>query len=354
MLPYWLLFGFFAAGAVEYRRRMAVGMESSPLLIAGGLATALLIGLRYEVGGDWFVYSEIYEHIGFLDLDDAIQTGDPGYAALNWAANALGLGIWAVNTVCGMIFSWGLIRFARRLPNPWLAVVVAIPYLIIVVVMGYSRQGVAIGIILAGLSVLDRSSILRFALYIIVAASFHKSAVIVLPLVALAAARNRFVIASLLFVLAGLLYYFFVQSSFDRMVANYVQREYESEGAAIRVSMNVVPAALFLLFRRRFEMVPQQSKLWWNFSIAALGALALLFFIEGTAAVDRMALYLIPLQLVVLSHLPRVFSVQGRASSAVVLSVIAYSATIQFVWLNYATHSSYWVPYRLYPLAGEA
>ena len=354
MFPYWLLFGMFAAGAVEYRRRGAIGEQSAPLLIVAGLVVALMIGLRYQVGGDWQTYEEIYFHLSFLSFDEALVTGDPGYAALNWIADKLGFGMWFVNLVCGGIFSWGLIRFAKRLPNPWLAVLVAVPYLIIVVVMGYSRQGVAIGFILAGLSMLDRSSILRFAIYIIAAATFHKSAVIILPLVALAATYNRIVIAGMLFVLALMLYYFFVQASFDLLVTNYVDSGYASEGAAIRVAMNIVPALIFIALKRRFGMQPQQTKLWLNFSYAALASLAFLFILEGSTAVDRLALYLTPLQLVILSALPQVLGSKQQPSGLVLIIIILYSASIQFVWLNYAAHAEFWLPYRIYPLSDGA
>jgi hypothetical protein len=107
------------------------------------------------------------------------------------------------------------------------------------------------------------------------------------------------------------------------------------------------------MFSNRFDLNHQQRKLWRNFSFGALGALALLFLMEGSAAVDRLALYLIPLQLTILSYLPRVFAVRGQASGAMVICVIAYSALIQFVWLNYATHSEYWLPYQFYPLVEE-
>jgi hypothetical protein len=218
--------------------------------------------------------------------------------------------------------------------------------------MGYSRQGVAIGIILAGLANLDRSTVGRFAVYIVFAASFHKSAVIILPLVALAAARQRIVIFGLLGVTAVMLYYLFVQSSFDKMVTNYVDAGLSSQGAAIRVAMNMPPAVIFLLNQRRFGFSPQQHALWRNFAFAALGALALLMLTDATAAVDRIALYLIPLQLTILSALPGAYPQMGKPNGQLAIVVIFYSALIQFVWLNYATHAEYWLPYQIYPLLG--
>jgi hypothetical protein len=30
------------------------------------------------------------------------------------------------------------------------------------------------------------------------------------------------------------------------------------------------------------------------------------------------------------------------------IGVIAYSATVQFVWLTAATHADYWLPYKIW------
>ena len=146
------MFSFFTAGALEYRRRSEAGRQAAPLLIVGGLAVALMIGFRYQVGGDWGAYLEIFRWSASASLEEAVTYGDPAYTLLNWVTQKLGYDIWLVNLVCGLIFAWGLVKFARTLSNPWLAMVIAVPYLIIVVAMGYSRQGVAIGIILAGMS----------------------------------------------------------------------------------------------------------------------------------------------------------------------------------------------------------
>lgn len=351
MFPYWLFFSAFALGALQYQRQGHVGREQNPLLVVAGVLTALFIGLRYEVGGDWGNYNRIFEDHRYRDFLGSIGTGDPGYSFLNWLAHSFGFSIWFVNLICGAIFAWGLISFARRQPNPWLAVLVAIPYLIIVVAMGYTRQAVAIGIVLAGLAVLDRSSMLRFAGYVLVAVTFHKSAIIVLPIVALSAARNRFVIAGLLLFLMAALYYIFVQSAFDDLLTNYIDAEYQSEGAAVRVAMNLPPAILYLLFQRHFGLDPQQRKLWRNFSLAAVVTLGALLTISSSTAVDRLALYLIPLQVFVLARLPEVFRGTARKNSLLLLGVIFYSAVIQFVWLTYANNALYWLPYQFYPAA---
>lgn len=355
MFPYWLLFSIFALGSLEYRRRGDVGSQTGLLFLAAGVFVALMIGFRYEVGGDWGSYQRMFNETRYLALGVALGQGDPGYSILNWVAQWLEIEVWFVNLACGTIFTWGLVKFARRQPSPWLAALVAVPYLIIVVAMGYTRQAAAIGFILAALATIDtmemrRGSVVRLLVYTLGAVLFHKSAIIVLPLVAIAWARGRFLVIAVLLLLTVITYYLIVASSVDRLVSGYVSSGYEAQGALIRTAMNVPPALLFLRFLHKFELGPSQRVLWRNFSIAAILAFAAVLASASSVAIDRLALYLLPLQMFVLSRLPEVFGSRGSPHGQVVLAVVAYSAMIQFTWLNYAENAHYWIPYEVYPL----
>jgi len=69
----------------------------------------------------------------------------------------------------------------------------------------------------------------------------------------------------------------------------------------------------------------------------------------ASAATDRVALYFIPIQMYVFAHLQRLATTtQGRTS--IVMVVVAYYAAVMFVWLNYADHAGWWVPYHFMPL----
>jgi hypothetical protein len=299
------------------------------------------------VGADWITYRFMFNYARHADFARMIEVGDPAYQALNWVIYRLGGALWAVNLVCGMIFAWGLVRFAKVQTNPWLALLVAIPYMVVVVAMAYSRQAVALGILMAGLaSVLRGGSLLRFALYVAAAALFHKTAVVAFPLVVLASRRNRALNLLLGVATSLLLYDFFLGDSMEQFVESYIEAEYSSQGAAIRVVMSLVPAALFFLFRKSLRFSPDEFLIWRNFSLAAVGFLILLLILPSSTAVDRLALYIMPLQLAVLSRVP---GAAMRPHSGKLL-VIAYSFAVQFVWLNYAAHAEYWLPYRFYPL----
>lgn len=348
MLPYWFLFAVIALGAMlkGYTDPRARGFD--PFLFYAGLLIAAMIGFRYHVGGDWWTYQRYFKFAQHATLGQLIALNDPGYQFLNWLAQRLGGGVWLVNLICGVLFSWGLVRMVRTQPFPWLSLLLAVPYLVIVVAMGYSRQGLAIGILMAGLASLQRGgSIVRYAIYVGVAALFHRTAIIGLPLVLLGAQRN--IVMNVLVVLAGtaLLYDVLLASSIDHFVDVYVKRDAASQGAAIRVAMAMVPATLFLLFRRRLGFAPAEALIWRNFSYAALAVLAALLLTSSSTVIDRLALYLLPLQLAVL---PRITGTLVSVRFGKLL-IIAYAFAIQFVWLNYAAFSQLWIPYRLNPFS---
>lgn len=321
--------------------------RTSVFMGLGAVALTLLIGLRYEVGADWRAYELYYEYAGLVGLTKLLTLDDPGYQLLNWAAQRAGLGLWAVNIMSGGLFTWGLLRFAHVQREPWLTIAVAVPYLVTVVAMGYSRQATAIGLLMGGMAAMaNGASVLRFAWYVLLAATFHRTAVIVLPLVVLAVGdRNR-----LLNIIAGgaafiAIYDAFLAGSVDELVRNYVSAEYQSQGALVRVVMNLVPAALFLLRSRSFAFSPSEARLWRLLSLAAFGMTVLLFVSASSTVVDRISLYLFPMQLAVLARLPTAFPGRG-----IRLLVIGYALTVQLVWLLFAVHAEYWLPYRFYPL----
>jgi hypothetical protein len=348
VLPFWILFAYFAVAAAFDPARQAPGQSPQRIALAfGALVLTLLIGSRFEVGGDWRSYEFMFGFVRHLSLERAVEFGDPGYQFVNWVVQQWNGEIWWVTLFCAAVFVWGLVRLSLNQPMPLLAILVAVPYLIIVVAMGYTRQATAIGILMAGLAALGRGgSVLRFAVYVAVAALFHKTAVLVLPLVIFAGKRNH-----ILNVLAGaaafvLFFDLFLSDSTDQFVKNYVDARYSSQGAWIRVILNLVPAVLLLARRGRFGFTPQEEKVWRYIAIAACIMPVILLATPSSTAVDRMALYLMPLQIVVLSRAYLLFA-KPRFG---VVAVIAYSLLVQFVWLNFASHAKLWIPYRSFML----
>jgi hypothetical protein len=356
MWPYWFLFFLpvfrLISGLRPYARiTMYVQGERWPhWWRVMFVVLTLMIGLRYEVGGDWFNYIRNFSTAAHSSLISIVRQGDPAYYLLNWVSAQSGLGIYFVNSVCAALFTWGLLGFCLAQPQPWLALVVAVPYLVTVVAMGYTRQGVAIGLTMLGLVALGHAKFLRFVLCLALAATFHKSAVILIPLAALLDTRRRVFTVVWVGAVTVLLYTLLLQDSVGTLSGSYLEAKYESSGAAIRVSMNALPAVLFLLMRTRFHLEAPQRRFWTWMAWAALALVGLLMVSPSSTAVDRVALYWIPMQLFVLSRLPGAVSEQGRQNPRWVVAVVAYSMAVLFVWLFFATNAAAWLPYKFYPL----
>lgn len=317
-------------------------------MLFGAILMIVLIGLRFEVGADWRAYADMFKYASLASFSNAVRIGDPGYQVINWGVAEMGYGLWLVNCICAGIFVWGLVRLSSNQPSPFLAVVVAIPYLVIVVAMGYSRQAAAIGLTMAGVAAFDRNgSAIRFAAYVAVAALFHKTAVVVLPLVIFAGRHNKFVNLLGGVALSYGLYSLFLADSMENFVKNYIDQQYSSQGAAIRVGMSLLPAAICLIAGKRLSLTASQLTIWRGFSLAAFVMLIALFLSPSSTAVDRIALYIIPLQIVILSRAFLLFRNEAQGK----LAVVAYSGIIQFTWLNFAAHAQYWVPYHFYPFS---
>ena len=352
MLPYWLLFAFAAIPAFE-ARDTRVRSRFGFVGLALALAMIFMVGMRFRVGADWTAYVRMYHQIAVLNFSEAITYIDPSFAFLNYIVANVGVGFWAVNALCAVIFVAGLFRFAFALPNPWLAIVTSIPYLVIVVAMGYTRQGVALGCMMFGLAALSRDRFVSCVIWVLVAATFHKTAILVIPLVGLAYARHRALTTTAAAILLPVGFYLLVANEFGSLMSTYVDNTYGSQGAVIRVFMVFLPASIFLLYHRRFQVGASEKRLYVAMSILAILTLPAVLLTDNTTLVDRLALYLLPLQLLVASWLPVITRRGEGRNPSVVFALLLYAASIQFVWLNYASHANDWLPYRVFPV-GES
>jgi hypothetical protein len=303
----------------------------------------LMVGFRHEVGGDWGAYARHFSFIGHIPLRESLTYGDPGYYFLNWLVARMGGNVYWVNLCCASLVVWGAGKFSRQQPLPWLALLVAVPYLIIVVAMGYSRQGAALGLALVGLSHLGRHETLKFVIFVLLGALFHKSAILLLPIAALSATHSRIWTFIWVGVVAASGVYLLILDSIDVLWQNYVEAEMQSQGGLIRVAMNAVPAFILIVFRNRLFYTQAEKKLWLWMAIFSLATVPLVAV--SSTAVDRIALYFIPIQLFAFSRIP--FLVKRPSDRQLMIAgVVAYYALVQFVWLNYAYHAFYWLPYR--------
>ena len=344
MIPYFLSWALLAFPALSGSRRWRQSTGVALLVFF-----TLFIGLRDQVGGDWFNYLPFVELALGIPFGDVLQQDEAGYALFNWFGANWGGGLFLVDTLCALIFSVGLLRFCRAQPRPWLALTLAFPYLIVVVAMGYTRQSVAIGLECLALLALERDRLLWFLGWIALAATFHKTALILMLLPAAtlnAILRFSQLIRLSLLAIAGYgLFNTQLSSSLEKFQQNYIDAQYQAQGALIRVLLCLLPAVVFLLARRRFLLPPQPLRIWTLLSLGAIAAAVGLATVASSVVIDRLALYLIPLQIFVGSRLPDT-QLLGISPGVWNQLLILLSLAVLLVWLLFAGTSFAWLPYR--------
>ena len=363
MWAYWLL--FLVPAGIAFSPIKGDKNVNYMLWATVGLLCILLIGLRYEVGGDWDNYLAYFDRVRGRDLTlDLILGGAYGnataYITLSWVALKLGLGglaIYFVNTVCAAIFMVGLIKYCQKQPMPWIALAVAIPYMVCAVAMGYTRQATALGFLLWGLSVLRAGNEKKYFALIVLGSFFHLSVIITLPFILLTrekiSRRGYLLFGSFL---VGLFFLFItIETGGRNLLENFqIILEYTatrgSAGAAIRTYLNALPVLVSLFFLSRIKMISTDYKIikWMAIaSIIAIPALSL-----STTLVDRLGLYLMPLQVALW---PRLIAVQRNKlqRSFWTSMIIVFYGLVLFVFFNFAIHAEWWLPYRMWPFTSE-
>ncbi len=307
-----------------------------------GIFYILFIAFR-ECGGDYNNYLNRFNELSYLNLSQAISFGDKSYQFISYYINKMHLGFVTLTFICAFVSISGLISFLRRQYNPWLGLAVAVPYLIIVVYMGYMRQGIAIGLVMMGLVELSKGRFWRFVFFVILATSFHKSAIMMISFGIFAGKKGKLLKAiGVLTALVGV-WTAFVSSEATVLWQNYVEAQIQSQGAMIRVVLNNIPALLLFYFRKEWKRYFSDYNFWKMIALASIASLFLVKF--SSTAVDRMALYFIPLQIVVYSRLP-LLSKRIISPLAVTYLILFFYLLVLTIWLNFATHAYYWVPYR--------
>ena len=350
MTAYWLLFLYPLLGQV-WRTRFT---NFHDRLAWGTLVFVwvLVIGFRIEIGCDWDGYLQLYNNFrtlgdfGDLTLADSswftLFNWDPGYVAITWISAKLGFGIYGVNIACGALIVFGLSAFCRKIPLPWLAWLIATPYFLTVVTMGYSRQAVAVGLLFWGLSFLIDNRRSKFIAMVLLAALFHKTAVFLLPIGIL-----PWLVQAPRFLLPASILFFLSIIWVAPYLANYlVKSPYYSDGASVRVLLNGLPAILLILLRKQWPGPKfDYSNSWFLIALASITSIFLVWF--ATTAIDRIGIYFLPIQVYVWSTLPSLSIVKERRLSRAMTAfiVLLYGLTF-FVLLNFAYHKECWVPYR--------
>ncbi len=323
-------------------------IASKVFIFIFGVYLTFIIGLRFEVGADWDNYLIHLDDAIGISFIQALQGKDAAYAVLNWCAGLLGAGVWFVNLFCAIVFVFGLVNFCLKLQNPWLALAISIPYISVVFAMNYTRQAAAFGFVLLAMVELKKSKLTPFLLLIISAALFHKSAILLIPLALLLNSRNKLLTFFSIAIFGIISFTVFLMETKDALIDQYISGAMTSDGAWIRVIMNAFPAIIFFILRKKFILDDTQRNIYIYLSILSLLCIPLMIISPSSTAVDRVALFLMPIQMYIFTQLPAALRSWGLRRISTIAILISY-ATVMFIWLNFSAYRLNWLPYKFYP-----
>lgn len=348
MWPYWFI--YFLPGYFALKRPIQISSfikNKSWDWNFWLILLILMIGLRFEVGGDWDPYNFhilMNDRVSFQMLD---LRNEPLFLILVWLGAKWG-GIYLFNLISAAIFCSGLFGLCQHFPRPWLCLTIAIPYMLIVVSMGYSRQAAALGAFMFGLLALEEGNLWKYMFWILFGSAFHKSLIFMLAL-SIIFKKNLNFKNLLILGLGGFLFIYYLRDFFWDYYQGYIVQEYNSSGAYLRCGLNGYAGGVYLLLNKRFKTFSENAhRLYFVLSLLSLIALMLLSFLTITTAIDRLSLYLLPLQCIVLGNLPDVLGSHLKPNRGWVLIILIFYGFVEYVWLCKSLYSSYWLPYRFY------
>jgi len=321
------------------------GRRLSLLLVA--LLYFLMVAFRFQVGMDWNNYIYIYQSRRAADLPELIFAREPGFGFLMWFAARSGLGMIFLNALSGLVFCWGFFAVAKRCREPWLAIAIATPLLVVAFAMSGVRQALAAGIIFY---LMARWEEYRTSLRILLvgfASLFHFSSIFIMMFVALGSRAPSVVriggallIGIVTFAIVG-----WAPGSVEAYSRLYVGSEgkISAPGAIFQVAPLTAAAIIYFATRQRWTLINGDNALYRNMAWAAL--LALFVIPLSSVGVYRFALYFWPMAMIVYADFPGLIENPiGRVFYR--LSIIVAAFALLAGWLMLANNSYAWLPYK--------
>lgn len=344
MTPYLLLLSIPSLLALQGQKRStAIGITFVSAIFV------LFIGFRYQVGPDWLPYKYVHMFIGTKELHEVLSQRDPLSFLVIWISQTIGQNMTISNISAAMILMFGASTLAMRTPNPWLAMVAATPYLIIVFGMSGIRQAMAVGVILFVVSRWNNWSVTGRTAGVLVASLFHTSA-LAFGLFVLAGSKTKLFVKIPAALVLLTVVYFLSQNSEAYLDAFrvYDDRYLEdpdailSAGSLFHILLIIIPSALAFIYQDKIKHLVLNNKLL-TYGIFYSVFLLALNFLSSTVA-SRLSLYFYFVPMMVYPALSFTFGAANR--NTVTLVFLVFHFLVLITWMMYANVAFAYLPYQ--------
>lgn len=261
-----------------------INRDRTKVIVLVIMAFSLIYGFRFQVGVDWWNYIRVYNR-QVADIS-AFNTPELGYKLLNVIAYYVDQGIVTVIFLSTVLFiSFSLFALKYMGLNPFYFFAIVAPYHFVMSGLNYTRQGIALSIFLYAIYCLIDNAKKRFLLFIILAGSFHTSALVFAPLF-FVDSKKRYALFILLLFLPPIVYSMLGEYN------QYLDSETDSAGLYLRALYLIAPTTLLLIHYKSIQGFSLIEKRLTYIVIFSFPLIVLISILSSTMA-DRFSYYFI-------------------------------------------------------------
>ena len=319
----------------------------------------IFIGLRSEIGCDWNAYITLYKKYSSQDFGEILRKNLSSIIYLeNFGSiliTKLSNNIYIFNTLYSVLFVIPLFYFCSTLERKYLALLISYPYYMIVVGMGPVRQAACISFLMVSIILIIRKKYYSHYLLSLFSLSIHQSSIIFNGLILIPNLGNikkliKKIISnkySVLILISILIIIGFTSPSIIYSTFYYFKfygdKVPKANSAIFLWLMNFIPSIIFLININKFNFEYSLKRILILFAIFGFLLLPLILF--NTVIAYRLSLYLFPSSILITSKIPDIELFQIKKYYFINI-IYALSFASLIIWLNFALHSSCWVPYK--------
>ena len=301
----------------------------------------IFVGLRHKVGGDWGIYNKFFEEHKFYDLEHVRLSGDFVYIYINKIANLVGAGIYGVNLFSAIIFFLAINSFLKNTKNKWLGLLICFPIVIVVLGMGYARQGLAFAFALFLILSLENRKIIASLIYFALALFSHKSSLCCMLFYIFYILYYKNYKFLILCFIGSILIYFLFQASFNHLFFFYLGsgQHMMSWGSIPRTLLLSLVSIIFLYSINDLKLSDYQKFFYKYLSYIILLISPFSFLTSVTT--DRILLYYCMIKIIFVSFA----DLENRSLKLLANGIILLYITYFSIWMIFGVNSIRWLPY---------
>ena len=319
----------------------------------------LFIGLRSGISCDWDTYISLIEKYSSQNFGTILKNNFSEIHKLDELWNILIIkisnNIYVLNILYSILFVIPLFIFCSNLERKYLSLLISYPYYIIVVGMGPVRQAACISLLMFSIILIMRKRYYSHLLLSIFSLLIHQSSILFNGLILIPNLRNLIkliknkisnrynililvvIIITIVFSLPSIIYSTFYYFKF---YGNIIP---QAKSAIFIWLINFIPSIIFISNYSKFNFENSLKRILILFAIFSF--LLLPFIFVNSVIAYRLLLYLFPSSILITSNIPNLELFQIKKTYFLkIISSLSFSSLI--IWLNFAYHSSCWVPYR--------